>query len=73
MAGELISWVVLTEFGKIIKYVYIYTHLDVRAVLLFAGHSADILIIFATSHCYNNSNEIILLKYPTKQNQLKLS
>lgn len=59
VAGELISRVILTEFGQIIKFIYVSTHLNIRAVLIFAGHSADIIIIFGTSHRYNNSNEII--------------
>ena len=50
VAGELISRVILTEFGQIIKFMYIYTHLNIRAVLIFADHSADIVIIFGTSH-----------------------
>jgi len=57
VGGELISRVILTEFGQIIKFMYIYIHLNIRAVLIFADHSADIVIIFGTSQRYNNSNE----------------
>lgn len=59
VAGELISRVILTEFGQIIKFMYIYTHLNIRSVSIFADHAADIVIIFGTSHRYKNNNEII--------------
>lgn len=49
VAGELIGRVSLTEFGQITEFRYIYTHLNIRVVLIFADHAADIVIIFWTS------------------------
>lgn len=57
VAGELIGRVSLTEFGQIIKFRYTYTRLNIRVVLIFTDHSANIVTIFGTSQRYNNNSE----------------